>query len=304
LLIPLVVLGCADPEAGDEAEAEPSALASAALTNESATLCCGTRTTLVEGIPAAENLMISSDQRVFVTGDEGVYVLLRGNDGSLRADKLVAPDKCAFGGITELRGTLYANCYASPDSFLYAAPLGARPSFQRIATLSGITLANGLSADATSHLFVACTGQDKILQLTLSDASPLKIAKQEVWLQGSGLFTNGLKFHDSTLYWTDSIAINSARIQANGKPGRTRTLAARLTFFDDLFVDEQGVLVADWLGSALRSYGAFGVETGATTVELAMPSAVVRAKGRAGFSARALLLTEKGANRVALYEPR
>jgi hypothetical protein len=82
-----------------------------------------------------------------------------------------------------------------------------------------------------------------------------------------------------------------------------RTRAQRLTFFDDLVVDERGILVADWLGGALRAYGPFGRETDATQVELDMPSAVVRALGRAGFSQDALLITEKGANRVALFEP-
>jgi hypothetical protein len=125
-----------------------------------------------------------------------------------------------------------------------------------------------------------------------------------VWLAGSGTFTNGLKYAASKLYWTDFTTIKSVAVQSNGQPGRPRDLATRLTFLDDLFVDEQGILVADWLGGALRSYGPGGSEKSSTTVDINMPSAVVRAKGRAGFSQNALLITEKGGNRVAVFEPR
>jgi hypothetical protein len=66
---------------------------------------------------------------------------------------------------------------------------------------------------------VACTGQDQILRLTLAQSDPRVIADQQVWLQGSGLFTNGLKYYDSTLYWSDFTTISSARVQADGSPG-------------------------------------------------------------------------------------
>lgn len=299
--------GCADVDTqtdSDALEAERIASDEAALARADSPLGGGTRTTLVEGIKAAENLFITSDQRVFVTGDEGIYLLVRNADATWRADKIAPSEGCAFGGITEARGTLYANCYAFGDSFLYAAKLSERPQFKRVATLRGVLVANGLSADSAGRLYVGCSGQDQILRLTPSDSDPLTISKQEVWLKGSGLLTNGIKFYNSTLYWTDSVYIKSARLLNNGRPGATRTIAQRLTFFDDLFVDEQGVLVADWLGGALRTYGAFGIETDATTTPIAAPSAVVRAKGRAGFSARALLLTEKDESRVALFEPR
>jgi hypothetical protein len=298
-------LSCAEVDSDLDSvalQAEPAAQ-TAALARTDTPLGGGTRTTLVEGIKAAENLYIASDDRVYITGDEGIYLLLRNADASFRADKLASPAGCAFGGITEARGTLYANCYAFGDSFVYAAKLSERPQFKRIHTLRGILVANGLTADSAGRLYVGCSGQDQILRLTPGTDS-LTIAKQEVWLKGSGLLTNGVKIFASTVYWTDSIYIKSARLQSDGQPGTTRTLAQRLTFFDDLFVDAQGVLVADWLGGALRTYGWLGIETDATTTAIAAPSAVVRAKGRAGFSTRALLLTEKDANRVALFEPR
>lgn len=294
--------GCADvPE--DAEEALPLLALNAAA--EAPSLCCGTKTVLAEGIAAAENLFLSSDDRLFVSGDDGVYELVRGPDGSHQASRLVDSDDCAFGGLTEARGVLYANCYATGGSYVYATKLSEPPDFQVVATLSGTHLANGLTSDDAGHLYVACTGQNRILRLTLSENDPLEVVKQEVWLNGSGLFTNGLKFYDSALYWTDFTTVKRAPILSDGRPGRVRTLAQRLTFLDDLYVDAQGVQVADWLGNTLRLFGGpLGFELDRTRREFDMPSAVIRANGRAGFSQHALLVAEKNANRVSLFEPR
>lgn len=302
----LGLLGCADVSADQTTEPDPPLLAAVepASTAATATLARATRSTLVEGIKAAENLFISSDERLFVSGDEGIYELVRGAGGAFSADKLVAPDNCAFGGITEARRTLYANCYAFGDSYLYAAALSARPSFKRIATLSGVLLANGLSADNLGRLYVACTVQDQILRLTTRSNDPLLVEKQEIWLSGSGLFTNGLTYYAGALYWSDATTLKTARLLTNGAAGVVRNLASRLTFFDDLAVDARALVAADYLGGAVRVYGAFGRETDATTLPLEGPSAVLRADGRLGFSSAALLVTEKEANRVSLLEPR
>jgi sugar lactone lactonase YvrE len=312
-VLSLAALGCAETQAdpGAELGTDPTleeASATGPLSRSEATrapaLAGGTRTTLVEGIASAENLFITSDARLFVSGDEGVYHVARQADGTMRADNLLPAPDCRFGGITEARGTLFVNCYGPNDSHVYGAKLGPALDLRRIATLKGVSLANGLTADESGHLYVACTGQDKIMRLTLADSDSLAIAKQEVWLAGSGTFTNGIKYASSKLYWTDFTTIKSVVIGSNGQPGRPRDLATRLTFLDDLFVDEQGIVVADWLGGAVRTYGLGGIEKSSTTVAINMPSAVLRAKGRVGFSQDALLITEKGGNRVSVLEPR
>jgi len=73
---------------------------------------------------------------------------------------------------------------------------------------------------------------------------------------------------------------------------------------DDLNVDREGILVADFLGGVLRAYDPAGQATAVSTVKFDGPSSVSRALGRAGFSSSAVVVTERNANRVSLYEPR
>jgi hypothetical protein len=295
--------GCADVPEEDVEDTPPVLALSAAAAAPS--LCCGTKTVLAEGIAAAENLFLSSDDRLFASGDDGIYELVRRADGSHQALRLVSPNNCAFGGLTEARGVLYANCYANGGSYVYGMKLSEPPYFKLVATLRGTNLANGLTSDDAGHLYVACTGQNRILRLTLSNSNPFEVVKQEVWLNGSGLFTNGIKVYDGELYWTDFTAVKRAPILSDGRPGRVRTLAQKLTFLDDLYVDAQGVLVADWLGNSLRLFGGpSGSEIDRSRRQFDMPSAVIRANGRAGFSQHALIVAEKASNRVSVFEPR
>src|SRR5690242_13809651 len=64
----LSLLGCAELPSDGALDQDPPLLASTepAASAASGTLAGATRSTLVEGITAAENLLISSDQRLFV----------------------------------------------------------------------------------------------------------------------------------------------------------------------------------------------------------------------------------------------
>src|SRR5688572_2634693 len=82
----LVALGAWSCASGSEEEAGAvPQLALNVAADQLPSLCCGTKTTLAEGITAAENLFISSDERLFVSGDDGVYELVREPDGSRSA---------------------------------------------------------------------------------------------------------------------------------------------------------------------------------------------------------------------------
>jgi hypothetical protein len=263
-------------------------------------LCCGRRTTLVEGIKAAENLLISSDERLFASGDEGIFEIIESDSATFEAVLLESASDCQFGGMTEADGVLYANCYNFSDSFLHAAELREVPAFRRIATFDGVPLANGLTSDLQGNVYVATTFQSQIRRLRFAPDDRFRVVENKVWLTPSGLLTNGLKFFDGSIYWSDGTFLNRAAIAASGRPGRTRTLATRLTVFDDLSVDARGILVADYLGNAIRLFDLQGRSLGVSETALVSPSAVLRAEGRAGFSANALIVAEKGANRVSL----
>lgn len=296
-------LGCADVgESTEDAADGTLELASERALAEDPALCCGARRTLVEGIPAAENLLMSSDERLFVTGDEGIYEIVRGDDGGYAAETLAAATDCQFGGITETREVLYVNCYNFGDSYLYAAELTEKPSFRRIVTLDGILLANGLSSDPDGNVYVATTGQNQILRLRFAAEDPFELIENRPFVRGSGLLTNGLKFYQGALYWSDGGYVKRAIVGESGELGRTRTLLTRLTFLDDLYVSTQGILVTDYLGNAVRAFDLNGRARGVSRIPLTNPSSVLRAEGRAGFAEHALIVTERGANRLSVVE--
>jgi hypothetical protein len=305
----LVALGaCAEsPEANATAEAEASPVvdvdeerAELRGAGAGAALGPGAKTKLAD-VVAAENQVSTGDGRLFVTGDEGIFELVAGGAGVTKVTRAPKQD-CKFGGIVESRGVLYANCYAFPDSFVYAAPLGGDVSFRRVFTLEGAPLANGLAADAGGRLYVASTLAGQIARLAIAPDDPFTITGREVWLDHSGPLTNGLKYQAGAVYWSDGGTIKRAVVRPDGRPGPVSTLVVALTVFDDLAVDAQGIVVADFLGGALRSYDLDGCFTGSTPFAFVGPSSVARAKGPA-FEPGALIVTERGGNRVSLFEP-
>ena len=76
----------------------------------------------------------------------------------------------------------------------------------------------------------------------------------------------------------------------------------QLTFFDDLYVDDKGIFVANYLfGSveALTSTGVDVLDTAAFTFD--GPSSVLPAKGRFGLSQTDCLVTKKSANQLSVF---
>jgi hypothetical protein len=301
-LAALGAAACADADRDQADGHHPSPLATVAWLGSGPGDAVGLgrlqRVTVASSIAAAENLILAGDRRLFVSGDEGVFEIRRDAAGNGVPVAVTPPATCRFAGMVEVRGVLYANCFASPSSSLWAAALTDAPRFRQIAELPGIVLANGLAADAEGRLYIAATFQDQILRLTLSSADRFRVVTTETWLAGTGQFTNGLKFFRGSLYWTDAGAIRRAALLPDGEAGPIVTLVTQPTFFDDLLPREHAVLVADFLGNRIRAFRPSGAELDATTAPLTNPSAVIRA-GR-----RALLVTEKGANRVsALVQP-
>jgi hypothetical protein len=263
----------------------------------------GRRRTLVDGIVAAENQLFTSTGRLFVSGDEGVFEIVI-QASAYTARKLPTAVECQFGGLTEYAGTLYANCYDGSDSKVVAGKLTEAPELQPIRSLPGVGLANGLTNDGKGNLFVADSFNGNILRLQLDPADPLNVQSQDTFVPNSGLVSNGLKCYDGKLYWTAFTALKSTEIRANGKPGVQRELASALTFFDDLYVDDSGILLADYLnGTALVLDGRAQYQNGTPSGTFNGPSSVQPAQGRLSLSAAAVVVTERGANRISTFEP-
>src|SRR5262249_26982800 len=92
---------------------------------------------------------------------------------------------------------------------------------------------------------------------------------------------------------------------ADGGAGPVTTLNAQLTFFDDLYVDAKGILVANFLFGAVDKLTPGGVDVLDTApFGFNGPSSVTPAQGRLGLSGIDLVVTEKSANRVSVFHPR
>ena len=262
----------------------------------------GERRTLVDNVVAAENQLFTSTGRLFVSGDEGVFEVSK-QGSSYSARKLSTTVKCQFGGLTEYAGTLFANCYDGTDSKVLGAKLTEAPQLQPIRALPGVGLANGLTNDGKGNLYVASTFDGTILRLQLDPADPLTVRAQDTYLPNAGLFSNGLKFHAGKLYWTAFTTVKAVDIGADGKPGPLKELGGAFTFFDDLYVDDGGILLDDYLGGKVLAFDSKIQFLNATpNSTFNGPSSVQPAQGRLGLSSNAIIVTERGANRVSVFE--
>jgi hypothetical protein len=270
---------------------------------DAGSLACATRTTLVEGVASAENLLFTSTGRLFVSGDDGIYDVVRGTDGGASLVPLVVGQTCHFAGMTEMSGTIYANCYdmGANDSHVYAATLAAKPAFSSIYDLPGTALANGLTSDGVGKLYVASTFDGRVIALTVDAANPSKITSAADWPRPSGAtIPNGIKYFDGTISLTSGNDLWTSPADADSGAAGTRIYAGT-SYLDDLYAGASGFVVADFGGGALRSFGPTGQPAGATaSMLLTSPSSVLPAAGRLGLSTSDFVVTEKGANRVAV----
>jgi hypothetical protein len=262
----------------------------------------GTRETLVDGITSVENILFSSDGRLFATGDDGIFELTRDANGGFTKTNLRPGSGCKWGGMVELGDALYSNCYDGTDSFLYAGVLTAQPTLSAIYMMKGTAVANGLAADDNGDLYVTTTLQGSILRLKLAENDPFTVKSQETWLANTGGgVPNGLKIVDDQLYYGDLFGLLS-QLSANGKPRTPAPFVREFAWFDDLWVDGRGILVADYFFGAVRAYDTRGRALGNTALGVfTNPSAVLPADSRLGLGASDLIVTEKGANRVSIF---
>lgn len=252
-------------------------------------------------VVSAENQTYTSDNRLFVTGDQGIFELIVQANGSVVSVQLIKNSGCAFAGIVEIKRTLYANCYARNTSYIYAASLEKTPSFKNIATLNDVWLANGLTADNSGRLYVASTFKGQILRLTPHVEKPYSIAKTEVWLNNAGLATNGIKYFNNKVYWTDGSVVKSVQVLSNGKPGSQSTVFWGFAFFDDFIVDNAEFTLVDFVGGTVRNYNLNGSLKKIVPASLFGPSSVQKA--RSPLPSGSLIVTERLGGRVSLVTP-
>lgn len=254
-------------------------------------------------IPDAENLLITPEGRVFVSGGENVYeILLEGS--AFTADKLYV-GSCNFTGLARIKNTLYAAC---ADGGLFAASLSASPlELARIHELSGMGLPNGMT-DGPDHCLYITDGplsttalpSPQIVRACPDAAAPQVIATQEVWMNLLPDAPNGITRVGYDFYITDTTALGAqGRVRhipmdMDFLPEGIETIYTTNSILDDLSAYGESLLLTDYLSGTLLQInrrgeiiqeGVLGTHTSPSSITVAGPPV---------FQAGDVLVTEKG----------
>lgn len=272
-------------------------------------------TPLVQGIGDAENATFSPDGRLFVTGGENAYEIVR--EGTSYRAKSLYRGICNFTGIAVHRDFLYTTCAEGPDLTrsvprLLAAPLESEMELEVIYDFAKLAIPNGIAFDERGRLFVTDFAPlaGKIVTLEFDPNDPTAVVGERVWHAMNHPLANGLKIYEGRVYMTDLTDIKVIPIRADGSAGRVTVLVSRLAVLDDLHVDEHGIVVGDFYGGRLVWYGHDGRMIEQSPRLFSAPSSIT--VGRPPLVPEgSLLVTEKGAlgeltsadgNRLSLLE--
>ena len=274
---------------------------------------CGEVTPMAT-VPDAENSLITSEGRLFVTGSFNLYEITKNAEGVFESHP-VLDEAYYFAGIDEYKGFLFTlrngkglNMMLKPDPVLVIAPLsdlapeyGPRPSkdlFTEI-PLDGMSMPNGLAIDARGHLFISDTLGGKIHRFTLSPDDPEQVDGPYDCALSGLMSPNGLVVDCTTLYITDLGSVKKADILADGYLGPVKTLFSGRVMLDDLTVFKGTLVVADYMGGTIFQLSPQGKILRETKMEtFAFPSSVNIGTGPM-FETGDIVVTEKG----VLYEP-
>ncbi len=293
--------------------------------------CNDKLTTLADNIPDAENLLFTSDGRLFISAAEYVYEYTE-NGG---AEVVQYTPKAEFLGMAQYGNYLYlirSTIRIQPvqqldlaklieqglvqyiynqlsdllmEKELLRADLNQSPlKFTPVYTLKDMFLPNGMAADSSGNLYIAdetflTLGQ--IVKLTITGDS----ITQRKWLSTADnvCSPNGMSIRGNTLYFTDfKISTGKAMVKKvdiiNGNPGSVTTLYSQTGLFDDLeagsYKGVEGIVVANFAKGSLLLLDKSGkLISEILKGELDFPSSVTIGAGNM-FSSNDLIITEKG----------
>lgn len=208
----------------------------------------------MQSIPNAENVLITSDQRLIVTGGKGIYEIRKTSNGEVESIPLfhgigepntyhyVAPEKCNFTGIAQYENWLFTTCASfhgflnldKNNNLLYAdlnsdtlsfSPLwNAKDDCLLQQAYDSLFIANGIARTHDGHLLIA--DEDFILpsgiahvQLDYSDTSQprvVSITPDFISPEKGTRAPNGVRVDGDYLYFSDKNAVKRATIDGFG----------------------------------------------------------------------------------------
>jgi outer membrane protein assembly factor BamB len=265
-------------------------------------------------VPDAENSLVTTDGRLFLSGSFNLYEVTKNEDGTF-ANHPVVDEEYYFMGLDEFKGHLYAlrtgkglNAMLKPEPMLMIADLSAMDPADYPAApddlflavpLSGMSMPNGLAIDSLGRLFISDTIGGKIYRFDIDPDNPFHVeGPYDCGLKGL-LSPNGLAVDGSNLYITDTGTVKKTTISAAGALEPVKTLFSGRIFLDDLTVFQGALVVCDYAGGTLFQLSSQGKILRETKTEtFAFPSSVNIGTGPM-FEKGDIVVTEKG----VLYEP-
>lgn len=226
---------------------------------------------ILSSIFSAENSLLTSNNRLFISGDRQMSEGYKSNGVWLKKmvpafNKNGVQVNCDFLGLTEMKSTqkVYAVCADSVYIPITAKRLfvldlnDANSAFREVGTIANATLLNGLTDDEQGNLYVADSailGPGKIIKLALNGNGFTQTTALQYLLQKP----NGLKFDTLTnrLYASlDPVTLlGESQIVRydlmNGQLQNGRKIFSRFTFLDDFNLVKDGVVVADFLAGSV-----------------------------------------------------
>ncbi|HRZ26761.1 MAG TPA: hypothetical protein P5295_08135 [Spirochaetota bacterium] len=271
----LMITGCDDSgvEVSDSTAVQAGDTSVLADTGSETLSAADTRPEFPVRMGDAENLLFTDTGRIFVTGANVAEIT---PDGAA----MLMPDNYGiFGGMAQVGSWLYVICNryrtsmdsidlnemlkaenlgtllglltdAFMDKVILRADLNAggpeKLVFTEIHRLTGMMLANGMTADSKGNLYVAdmtFLPAGKIVKVSVSETA-IQVATQETWLSsGEGVHSpNGMCIRDDILYFTDYNMLSSKQASVKkvtiigDSPGAVETLHSAAGLYDDLDV--------------------------------------------------------------------
>lgn len=303
LLTTLLFACTGDETAGQGSQFRPGTVTTSEKNSPCFNNACATLQEVLP-VPDAENMVFSSEGRLFVSGGQSVVEVVKTNN-QFKAN-VVSDSICNFTGLTIARNTLYANC---GDGTLWAGELNKTPMrLSPILSFDNMAFANGLTSSENGQTLYAVDGPistsglptPKIVKITLSASNPLKVDNQSTWLDLAGRFPNGIQRRGQLLYFTDSEIpalgrLNVVPIRTDGSAGMPAVTATLTSLPDDFSILDDGFAVSyfltgqviklNFLGEQVDGFSPLTFSTGTSQVIQGQPPL---------FSRSDLLVTEKG----------
>ncbi len=295
-----------------------------------------TEKTVLTKIPLwAENSLMTTEGRLFVSGAFNIYEITKNDDGTFEHHELYNGTG-TFMGIAQHGEYIYIilNGNEIQDKFLLVAHLDALTldAKQNDAVFTKISLAdhilpefgddtfilpNGMGIDSRNYIYITDEQAGRIMRFHISNDDPTVVEDLEVWIDEGADTPNGVAINGDTFYFTNCFQseIKKVAINEDGTPGEVKIFHTRIfpniSILDDMTIFKDGVMVAS-CGEGRVFYvtdpgdeGDEGEVLFQTTPEVFLIATSVCIGRPPMFEENDIIVTEGGGGRVSLvkYNP-